>query len=688
MATATTPPEDAQVIEVNGQVIDPSEHYARDAKHTDHIILTSKDVLQDDERIELQKRKVQLLEDLGNNNMLCRYEPSDLEPLRRLGFVKQVDVYRNLYKIPAVLQSLIEETKRTESSENAERDIDVWLHQDVKDMDSLIAHISQVAQIDKTQMEIGPECIRLPLNLSELEAIAADDRVRILEEVVTPVLMDDEAKRLVSAPVRIQDLEYRGEGQTIAVVDSGFDLGSLQDCHPAFSTGQVQKLIPLGRARESNLSEAQKVDDPKGHGTHVCGTIVGKEIETCQGIVGGVAQDARVVLTSLEKSDGQLVTVSDMWRLYQLPYDTDEARIHSNSWGDGLLPGKMQAPYSTIGAKTIDNFVRSNVDALICFSAGNNNLETLGKEPAGTPKPAIGSQASAKNCLTVGASGSTRITGAPPPWQEPAELDPNQIHPKSSRGPTVEKRIKPDVVAPGYNIFSAHSRHPKSKSNSAAAARSDGYPEALWKVRSGTSHATPMVSGCAAILRQILQRQGVEKPPAALIKALIINGADKLPGVDIEAQGFGRVNLRSSVDMLQSPPVKADGISSSGKALPAAGGALMGLPLKQGEKLEFLIHPDDVAPAGESELKITMVYNDIGGAAIQNNLNLAVIESASGIVKHGGISEDKMDVQNNVEQVVWCPVPRGEIVVRVVAQKVFDGGEQDLVVVWRTGLPL
>ena len=688
MATITAP-EDAQVIEVNGQAIDPSEHYARDAKDTDHIILTSKNVLQSNERRELKKRQVELLEDLGNNNMLCRYKPSNLEPLRRLDFIKQVDVYRNLYKIPAVLQGLIDETKRTESSENPERDIDVWLHQDVKDLDSLVAHISQVAQIDKTQMEITPECIRLPLNLSELEAIAADDRVRILEEVVTPVLMDDEAKRLVSAPVRIQDLEYRGEGQTIAVVDSGFDLGSLQDCHPAFSTGQIQKLIPLGRAKESNLSEAQKVDDPKGHGTHVCGTIVGKEIKTCKGMVGGVAQDAKVILTSLEKSDGQLTRVSDMWTLYQLPYDTHEARVHSNSWGDGLLPGRLQAPYTTAGAKIIDDFVRSNADALICFSAGNNNLETLGKEPAGTPKPAIGSQASAKNCLTVGASGSSRITGAPPPWQEPAELDPDQIHPKSSRGPTVEKRIKPDVVAPGYNIFSAHSRHPKSKGNTAAAARSDSYPDVLWKVRSGTSHATPMVSGCAAILRQILQGQGLEKPPAALIKALIINGADTLPGVDIEAQGFGRVNLQSSVDMLQSPPVKADSISSSDNALSAAGGALIGLPLKQGEKLDFVIHPgDDVPPADEAELKITMVYNDIGGAAIQNNLNLAVIESASGIVKHGGISEDKMDVQNNVEQVVWCPMPKGEIVVRVMAQKIFDGGDQDFVVVWRTGSPL
>ena len=43
---------------------------------------------------------------------------------------------------------------------------------------------------------------------------------------------------------------------------------------------------------------------------------------------------------------------------------------------------------------------------------------------------------------------------------------------------------------------------------------------------SGTSMATPLVAGCAAVLRETLnKRQGIPKPSAALIKALLINGA-------------------------------------------------------------------------------------------------------------------------------------------------------------------
>ncbi|KAL2038427.1 hypothetical protein N7G274_008766 [Stereocaulon virgatum] len=676
------PPANAKPIEVNGQVVDPNEHYARDAQNTDHIIVTVKDVLDNDQKAELQKLQVEFLEDLGNSNILCRYKPSNLKPLRDLSFVKQVDVYRNLYKIPAVLSALIEELKGTPEFDTETYPIDVMVHQKIKDMDALVNHISNVTQVRRSQMKISSEKIRLEVNLGELNEIVADDRVRILEEVVTPVLFDDQAKRLVFAPLRIQGgSEFNGKGQTIAVVDSGFDLGSIEDCHPAF-TGRLRKLISVGRALDQDKTATQRVDDPKGHGTHVCGTIVGKEIETSEGIVGGVAQDAKVILSSLEKDDGDLIAVQCIKTLYEVPYKDYDARVHSNSWGDDLGMGRKQRPYGK-DAKGIDDFVRAHPDALICFSAGNANLEMNAKELSGTQKPSIGSQAAAKNCLTIGASGSTRKVTVPGKGNID-KLDPDHIYPQSSRGPTVEKRIKPDVVAPGYNVFSAHSRHPKAMSFTAAEATSEAYPKVLWKVRSGTSHATPLVSGCAAILRQVLQSKGLERPPAALLKAVIINGADKLPGVDIEAQGFGRINLQSSVAMLQSLPVMPrQHIRSS---LSSWGGSLIGAPLKEGDELEFTLAPAQMSD--ELGLKITMVYNDIGAGAIQNNLNLAVIDSVTGVTKHGGISEDIIDLQNNVEQVIWYPAPKVPTTVRVTAQKIFHtGDEQDFALAWSVSAP-
>ena len=60
--------------------------------------------------------------------------------------------------------------------------------------------------------------------------------------------------------------------------------------------------------------------------------------------------------------------------------------------------------------------------------------------------------------------------------------------------------------------------------------------------------ATPLVAGCAAVLREALIDNGTESPSAALIKALLINGAEILsqPMPNVES-GFGRVNLAKSI---------------------------------------------------------------------------------------------------------------------------------------------
>lgn len=674
MSTAKAP-ADAKSIKVNGRLIDPTENYAQDARNTDYIIVTSRDILENDQKAELQKLQVEFLEDLGDHNILCRYSPVDLKPLRDLGFVRQVDVYRNRFKIPAVLLALIEELKETPEFETKCHPVDVMTHQEVKDLEALADHISKVAQVDRSQIQIHSDKIRLNVNLGQLEAITTDDRVRILERVVTPVLSDDQAKHIIGAPLGIPRISgFNGKEQTVAVYDTGFDLGSIQDCHPAF-TGKMTKLIPVGRLiplgpHGEDLTIEQQVDDADGHGTHVCGIIVGKEINTSGGMVGGVAQDAKVVLSSLSKSDGALETIPSIKKLFEEPYKNYQARVHSNSWGDGLGHDASQVPYSP-ASKEIDDFVRGKGDALVCFSAGNNNNET-------EEKPSIGSQAAAKNSLTVGASGSTReITQQN---EKIYKISADKIYPKSSRGPTAEKRIKPDVVAPGVNIFSAHSRHPDAERAWRPEATSKLYPGVKWKVRTGASQATPLVSGCAAILRQILQSKGLLNPPAALLKAVIINGAHKLPGIDTDAQGFGLINLESSAVMLQSPPNLPEHTSA---VLSPMGGTLVGAPLKQGDKKDFTLTPSHKSAA--SQLKITMVYNDIGGKELQNNLNLAVSNNV-GVTKHGGVSGD-IDQYNNVEQVIWSPAPKEQVTVSVTAQKILGNNNQDFALAWLVSEP-
>src|SRR6266705_6644524 len=121
----------------------------------------------------------------------------------------------------------------------------------------------------------------------------------------------------------------------------------------------------------------------------------------------------------------------------------------------------------------------------------------------------------------------------------------------SSRGLTLEGRLKPDVVAPGTSILSTRSRHVQHVTTVFGVSA-----DAAYFFDTGTSMAAPLVAGCAAVLRETLVKNGVATPSAALIKALLINGAVELAGQYSPSEagpspnndsGFGRVNLARSV---------------------------------------------------------------------------------------------------------------------------------------------
>ncbi|PNP76827.1 hypothetical protein FNYG_09843 [Fusarium nygamai] len=693
-----TPPRNAQVIEVNGITVDPKKHYAENAKHTNHIIVTLKDILTQQQQITLEDLGVNILEDLGNLNYLCHYDPPDLDPIRALTtFVRQVDVYRNIMKIPKNLRDVLDDVLKSQSEKEViPCTLDVMIHNSEVDEDTVADSIAANTDLNRAEFELSDGKIRLTATWQQLQTIVQDDNVRIIEEVIVPELHDSKAVEIVMGGGHLNEAamtlsSYQGKGQTIAVNDTGFDLGSRSDCHPAFR-GSIERLISVGRAQgpTDTSPAAGTVDDPQGHGTHVCGTIVARGIHTDHGLVTGVAPEAKLIMTSLLENTRNLKAMIDVKTLFEEPYQNHNAFIHSNSWGDPLGFYYAQRAYGD-SAKAIDEFVCNNPQALIIFSAGNNNEQMLKRWPLNQTKPSIGSQAAAKNCLTVGASGTTRkLTpeAAATAQAELAVFNPDMVLSDSSRGPTVEKRTKPDVVAPGYNIFSACSRHP-DVNYSAAKAKSEEYANVLWKVRSGTSHATPLVAGCAAILREIYQEKNGSSPPAALLKAVIINGANRLPNVDMEAQGFGRVNLQNSASMLETRAVHHETVSSTTTLPSYPGGTLIGPSLKHLETFSFSLDPPSPDFIGDEdrskfELKVTMVYNDLPGAMMQNNLNLALIDHSADALYHGGVSEDDMSKQNNVEQVILCPVPRTPVTIRVVAQKMFKPveGTQDFTLAW------
>ena len=167
----------------------------------------------------------------------------------------------------------------------------------------------------------------------------------------------------------------------------------------------------------------------------------------------------------------------------------------------------------------------------------------------------VESPASSKNGIGVGATVSW---GSSLPNRG---YGPSFVTYFSSRGPTADGRMKPDLMAPGNKMLSAGARP-----------NEQGECDSDLKYSAGTSMAAPVVSGTAAKIRQYF-RQGYypsgEKnsddaypnPSGGLLKAVLLNGAQALLGVDNvirgggvtpsapydNNQGFGRLSLQDSV---------------------------------------------------------------------------------------------------------------------------------------------
>ena len=111
----------------------------------------------------------------------------------------------------------------------------------------------------------------------------------------------------------------------------------------------------------------------------------------------------------------------------------------------------------------------------------------------------------------------------------------------SGRGTTRDGRAKPEVAAPGTNIFAANSHGGRPDEDNS------GQPQPMRIAMSGTSMAAPHVAGVIALL---LEHQ--PRLTATQIRSILIATASPPPGVipyDV-AWGYGRVDARAAVDLV------------------------------------------------------------------------------------------------------------------------------------------
>lgn len=666
-------------ISINGITTDPlapssttafaaANVISADASDSNFILVQTTQPLDRAQKDELASKGAAILEYVPENTYLCSFAPADLSPIRALPYVTWANVYMRGFKIAPTLQSSL-------PNRPSERDIvevaslpvptlstrpekvDIVFHKGV-DPEAVREKVAAAARLNPSELSLTPEKVRLTVQERYLQDLAAIDEVRNIEKVSPYKLHNNIARRILrleanptGAPV-----PFEGEGQIIAVADTGFDQGSTANPHPAF-TGRVARLYALGRPGNAN--------DPNGHGTHVAGSVLGDGQSAILGArIRGTAPRARLVLQSVLDQFGDLGGLPDnLNNLFRAPYQQDGARVHTNSWGS-VGPG-VGGVYNQ-NSREVDEFVWNNRDCVICFSAGNEGQDANanGQIDAMSVTP----PSTAKNCITIGASENDRpdftlTYGQGWPGDFPADpiasdnvsSNPEGMVGFSGRGPTRDQRIKPDVVAPGTFILSTRSRATQDRGWALSG-------DDLFYFMGGTSMATPLVAGCAALVREFLiQQHGLQRPSAALVKAMLINGARDITGqylpseagsIPNTAEGFGRIDMRATVGPFAATETLT--IKDENTALDT------------GEQESLTIN----VPPNARLLKVTLVWTDPAGEALQNDLDL-IVRLADGKERHGNVAAGStaFDRNNNVEQVIVANPPAGQTQVIVHAHR-------------------
>ncbi len=343
---------------------------------------------------------------------------------------------------------------------------------------------------------------------------------------------------------------------------------------------------------------------------------------------------------------------------------TAGASITSNSWGNGSSFGGYTPDSQTYDVLTRDAApaIAGNQPMLHIFSAGNS----------GSGVTTITAPGTAKNVLTVGATQSTRDPLIVDRCGHVSSNNADDIATFSSRGPTQDGRIKPDLMAPGVHIQAQASQDPAFTGNTICGNYQGHYPagQTLYSWSTGTSHAAPAIAGEAQLAYEYYQRvlaPGVTPSPA-MVKALLINSARYLKGVSANdtlpsaQQGWGDANLGALVDSVH--PFTLDQLH---------------LFTQTGEQYTL----QGAIVDSSRPLRITLTWTDAPGAttgnAYVNNLDLEV--TINGQVYKGNhfqgdvsIPGGNFDPANNVENVFLPAGQTGSFQVRVIASNLAGDG--------------
>ncbi|HHB89988.1 MAG TPA: hypothetical protein ENK60_01615 [Anaerolineae bacterium] len=331
-------------------------------------------------------------------------------------------------------------------------------------------------------------CIATEATPETIERLAENPAVeRIWYDMPVHALLDVSVPHIRANKVWAAGNE--GAGVRVAVLDTGCDMA-----HPDVKD----------RVRKSkDFSGKGSAQDGNGHGTHVASIIAGSGAAS-QGKYRGVAPQAELYIAKVLDDQGR-GRMSDV--MAGLDWAVEEgAQVVNLSLGSDMNCDGTDALSEACDAA-------AGRGVVVVVAAGNSG-----------PMPrTVGSPGCAREVITIGAS-----------------TDDDKVASFSSRGPTSDGRVKPDVVLPGVNIIAA-----RAKGTSLGSGQIDEFYTSL----SGTSMATPHASGVVALLLaanpSLTPRQ---------IKEVLKSTAVDL-GENMNSQGAGRVDAFAAWEMAKSGDV-------------------------------------------------------------------------------------------------------------------------------------
>ena len=284
------------------------------------------------------------------------------------------------------------------------------------------------------------------MSINSILELTTDPDVEFISYDAKVFAVMDIARKSIGADL-VLNTGYTGKNVTVAIIDTGI-------------SPHADLIYPTNRIvgfKDFVNNETRAYDD-NGHGTHCAGILAGNGYAS-KGKYKGIAPEANILSIKVLDESGNGNT-SDILSTVQWIIDNKEVyktRIINFSLGAIAQSRERRDPLVKAANHAIDN------NLIVIAAVGNS----------GPLRNTILSPATSRHVISVGALDDRQSSG----------LNDDAIAEFSSRGPTLDRIKKPDLIAPGVNIMSLSNTN-LSNYNSL----------------SGSSMSAPMVSGAAALL--------------------------------------------------------------------------------------------------------------------------------------------------------------------------------------------